>query len=200
MKKILAILIVALSAALVITAGLYKKAQESLEIAMANVKAYDERLSSVSNSNVAFRLTIDQLKHYQDSVLVELNNVRKELGIKDKKLKALQQISSSFARTDTVVLKDTIFKNPSLSIDTVIGDEWYKAYLGLRYPSKVVISPEFKSEKYVIVSSKKETVNHPKKFFLLRWFQKKHVVLNIDVVEKNPYVRSENSNYVEIIK
>ena len=56
------------------------------------------------------------------------------------------------------------------------------------------------SEKHIIVSSKKETVDPPKKFFLLRWLQRKHLVLHINVIEKNPYVDEESSRYVEIIK
>ncbi len=200
MKKSLLCAVVVLLVCLVAAMDQVRKTQNKLELATLNLKSYDERLSSVMNSNIAFRLTIDQLKHANDSVMVKLNEVRKELGIKDKRLQALQQISSSFSRVDTILLKDTVFKDPSLSIDTILGDKWYKAYVGLRYPSKVVISPEFKSEKYVAVSTKKETVNPPKKFFLFRLFQKKHLVLKIDVLEKNPYVKSEQSNYVEIVR
>jgi hypothetical protein len=64
----------------------------------------------------------------------------------------------------------------------------------------VAVKPYFKSEKHIIVSSKKETVDPPKKFFLFRWFQKKMIVVHIDVVEKNPYVENESSRYVEVIR
>jgi hypothetical protein len=56
------------------------------------------------------------------------------------------------------------------------------------------------SKKHIAVSTRRETVNPPKKFFLLRWFQKRHTVLNVDVIEKNPYVEGQTSKYVEIIK
>ena len=93
-----------------------------------------------------------------------------------------------------------MFKEPTLAIDTLMGDKWYNVRLGLKYPSMIAVQPYFKSEKHSIVSSKKETVNPPSKFFLFRWFQRKHRVLHIDVVEKNPYVDNESSKYVEIIK
>jgi hypothetical protein len=132
---------------------------------------------------------------------MELNNTRKELKIKDKNLKALQAVASKFSKKDTIYIPgDTIFKEPSFALDTLVGDKWYSVRLGLQYPSMIAIQPEFKSEKHIVVSSKKETVNPPKKFFLFRWFQKKHRVLHIDVVEKNPYVDGETSRYVEIIK
>ena len=167
---------------------------------MANVKAYSKLLDESEGKSTAYQLTIDQLKSYQDSILRKLDDTRRELGVKGKRLEAMQYVASSFVVNDTVVLRDTIFKEPSLALDTVFGDKWYQVKLGLRYPSIISISPEFRSEKHIVVSTKKETVNPPKKFFLFRWFQKKHLVLNVDVVEKNPYVQGESSRYVEIVR
>jgi hypothetical protein len=130
----------------------------------------------------------------------EMNKVRKELGIKNKKLQALQYIGSTFTKSDTLVLTDTVFKEPGFKLDTLIRDRWYSNHISLSYPSNIYIRPEFVSQKYVVVSSKRETVNPPKKFFLFRWFQKRQTILNIDVVEKNPYVQDEQSKYIEIIK
>ena len=177
-----------------------KYANQKWETAEANVKAYSMSLSKEGEKNTALQLTVDQLGYFKDSVLQELDKTRKELKVKDKNLKALQSVSSSFSKSDTIILKDTLFRNVSLVMDTVLGDKWYNVRLGLKYPSMIAVKPYFKSEKHIIVSSKKETVNPPKKFFLLRWFQKRHTVLHIDVVERNPYVDDESSRYVEIIK
>ena len=176
--------------------------KEKWERAEANVKAYGNSLDKEGKKNLALQLTVDQLSYFNDSVLKALDDTRKELGIKDKNLKALQAITSGFSKKDTVRITqvDTLFKEPTLSIDTIFGDEWYNIELGLKYPSMIAVKPYFKSEKHVIVSSKKETIYPPKKFFLLRWFQKKHLVLHIDVKENNPYVVDESSEYVEIIK
>lgn len=170
------------------------------EIAEGNVKAYSNELSASDKHNTALQLTVEQLKYFNDSILQTLDATRKSLKVKDKNLKSVQYIQSTFIKTDTVVLKDTLFKEPSLSVDTLIGDEWYSVRLGLHYPSMITVKPEFKSEKHIVVSTKKETVNPPKKFFLFRWFQKKHVVLHVDVIEKSPYVKNESSKYVEILK
>ena len=170
------------------------------KVAEANVKAYATQLANSEDKSTALQLTIDQLEYFNDSVLQDLNKTREELKIKDKNLKALQKVSSSFSRTDTITLKDTLFKEPSFAMDTTIGDKWYSLNVGLKYPSVITVKPEFKSEKNIVVSLKKETVNPPKKFFLFRWFQKKHKVLKVDVIEKNPYVKSEDSRYIEILK
>lgn len=158
------------------------------------------QLSNEKDKNTAYQFTIDQLNYFQDSILMELNETRKKLKIKDSKLKSLQYISSSFSKTDTVIVEDTIFKDIAFSFDTVIGDDWYNVNLGLKYPSTIAVAPEFKSVKHVVISARKETVNPPKKFFLFRWLQRKHQVIQVDVVEKNPYSGDSESRYIEIIK
>ena len=167
--------------------------------AVSNVKAYDKLLSNSNEKNVAYKLTAEQLSYANDSILKELNDTRKKLKVKDKNLKSMQYITSTLSRVDTITLKDTIFKEP-VEVDTIIGDKWYNAKIALSYPSTIIVSPTFKSEKNIVVSTKKETVNPPKKFWLFRLFQKRHTVIKVDIIEKNPYVSNEKSRYIEIIK
>lgn len=194
------VFLIALIALLGITLNSKKDIERKWKDAVENSKAYSQQFSDSENKNRAFKLTIDQLKASNDSIFKELDDTRKELKIKDSKIKSLQYVSSSFSKADTIHWTDTIFKDPQIAIDTMLSDEWYSIRVGLRYPSMVAVKPEFKSVKNIIVSAKKETVNPPKRFFLFRWFQRKQVVLNVDVVEKNPYVQSENNRYVEIIR
>lgn len=198
-------LIITIIILLAIMAAMWKQvdyANKKWEKAESNVKAYASMFNAGKEQNAALQLTINQLEYFQDSVLQELDATRKKLKIKDKNLKTLQQVKSSFSRTDTITITqvDTLFKEPSLAMDTLLGDEWYSLRLGLKYPSTIAVKPYFKSEKHIIVSSKKETVNPPKKFFLFRWFQRRHNVIHIDIIEKNPYVDNESSRYIEIIK
>ena len=168
--------------------------------AIGNAKAYSELFSKSENKNRAFKLTIEQLKNSNDSIFQELNEARKELKVKDSKLKSLQYISSSFYKVDTITMRDTIFKDSHVNIDTLLSDDWYSVKVGLKYPSTVTVEPTFKSIKYIVVSAKKETVNPPKRFFLFRWFQKKQIRLNVDVVEKNPYMQNQDNRFVEIVR
>lgn len=194
------ILLVVTMIALYFTLKSKKETEKRWKEAIANVKSYDNLFNGSKNNDIAFLLTIDQLKYSNDSIFQELNEVRRELKIKDSKLKSLQYISSNFTKSDTIILKDTVFKDERIDIDTLLSDEWYSINVGLRYPSSITITPKFKSEKAVIVSAKKETVNPPKRFFLFRWFQKKHIVLHVNVIEKNPYIEDQDNRYVEIIK
>lgn len=194
------ILLVVTMVALYFTLKSKKETEKRWKEAIANVKSYDNLFNGSKNNDIAFLLTIDQLKYSNDSIFQELNEVRRELKIKDSKLKSLQYISSNFTKSNTIILKDTVFKDERIDIDTLLSDEWYSINVGLRYPSSITVTPKFKSEKAVIVSAKKETVNPPKRFFLFRWFQKKHIVLHVNVIEKNPYIEDQDNRYVEIVK
>ena len=194
------LLIPILTVALILTVKSRGKIEKRWKESTENVKSYSELFSNSENKNKGFKLTIDQLQYFNDSILRELNETREALKIKDSKLKSLQYLSSTFIKYDTLIIKDTLFKDPQIQVDTILSDEWYSIRIGLKYPSTVTVNPMFRSVKHIVVSSRRETVNPPKKFFLFRWFQKKHTILNIDVIEKNPYMKEQNSRYIEIIK
>ena len=185
------------------TYTLYNRNQdlkEEISVSMSNQKAFITENSSLKEENRVFKFTIEQLNYYNDSILQKMNDVRKELKIKDKDLKQMQYLLSEATKKDTIVFRDTLFRVPSLNIDTLIGDKWYNIRLELKYPNLITIHPTFISEKYIIVNKKKETINPPKKFFLFRWFQRKHWVMEVNIKEKNPYIKETNNKFVEIIE
>lgn len=200
MNKYLLIVIIVLLAVLGAMWQQVEYANNKWKVSEANVKAYSAKLSEQGKKSIALQLTANQLDYFKDSVIQKLDSVRKELNVKDRNLKALQAVYSNFTKTDTITLRDTLFRNPKLSMDTVVGDKWYSVRLSLSYPSMIAVKPDFRSEKYIVASMRKETVNPPKKFFLFRWFQKKHNVLTVDVVENNPYAYNESSRYIQVIK
>ena len=185
------------------TYTLYTKNQnlkEELSISISNEKAFIAENSSLKDENRVFRFTIEQLNYYNDSILQKMNDVRKELRIKDNDLKQMQYLLSEAQKRDTVVFRDTLFRDPLIKVDTLLGDRWYQMKLGLRYPSTIITEPKFISEKYIIVDYRKETIEPPKKCFLARWFQKKHKVVEVEVVEKNPYIVNKQQRFIEIVK
>ena len=204
MKKYIRIGIVILVSLLVIsTYTLYtnnQKLKEKISISMSNQKAFMEENVSLKEENKVFKFTIEQLNYYNDSILQKMNDVRKELKIKDGNLKQMQYLLSKSVKRDTIVFRDTLFIEPSLDIDTSIGDKWYNIRLGLKYPNLIYVEPSFVSEKYVFINKNKETVRPPKKFFLLRWFQKKHWVMEVHIEEKNPYINEINNKFINIIE
>lgn len=202
MKKFVVFIVVcsAIVVAFVSLHRKYKKQETAYKIAVSNLKSYDDLLSSSKEKNRALQLTTDQLIYVKDSLIKNLNEVRKQLGIKDKNLKAMQHVSTILVRNDTIVLQDTVFREPAFALDTIIGDTWCSTHLTFSYPSQITLTPSFKSEKNIIVSSRKETINPPKKWWIFRLFQKKHQVIEVNVLESNPYVNKQESRYVEILK
>lgn len=177
-----------------------QKLKYELSISVANEKAFAEENSGLKNQNRAFQFTVEQLEYFNDSLITKMNEVRKELKIKDDNLKQMQYLLSEAQKKDTVVFRDTLFREPTLKIDTLLGDRWYQMKLGLRYPSTIITEPKFISEKYIIVDYRKETIDPPKKCFIARWFQKKHKVVEVNVVEKNPYIENKQQRFIEIVK
>ena len=196
-------IVILVSLLAVSTYTLYNRNQdlkEKISISMSNQKAFITENSSLKDENRVFKFTVEQLNYYNDSILQKMNEVRKELKIKDKNIKQLHYLLSVSTKKDTVLFTDTIFRDKSLVLDTIIGDKWYNIRLGLKYPNLIYTEPTFTSEKYIIVNKKKETVNPPKKFFLFRWFQRKHWVMEVHIKEKNPYIKEVNNKFVEIIE
>lgn len=199
-KIIIAALIVSLSIGSYILYTKNQRLQEELSVSVSNEKAFIAENSSLKNENRVFKFTVEQLNYYNDSILQKMNDVRKELKIKDKDLKQMQYLLSKAVKNDTIIFRDTLFRESSLDIDTLIGDKWYNIRLGLKYPNLIYTKPTFISEKYIIVNKRKETINPPKKFFLFRWFQKKHWVMEVHIKEKNPYINELDNKFIEIIE
>ena len=196
-------IVILISLLTVSTYTLYNRNQdlkEEISVSMTNQKAFITENTSLKEENRVFKFTVEQLNYYNDSILQKMNDVRKELKIRDNNLKQMQYLLSVSTKKDTVLFTDTIFKDKGLALDTIIGDKWYNIRLGLKYPNLIYTKPTFTSEKYIIVNKKKETINPPKKFFLFRWFQRKHWVMEVHIKEKNPYIKEINNKFVEIIE
>lgn len=176
----------------------YKELERKYNVSIENVKAYDMELSGLKDNNRVFKLTVEQLNYFNDSITKKLNESRKQLGIKDKYLQQLQYELLTVSKPDTMKLKDTIFVN-NFKLDTILGDKWVRTDLHLQYPSTVAIKPEVILERHTFINGKRETVNPPKKFFLFRWFQRKHTVVEVNIRELNPYVVNKEQRYIQII-
>lgn len=200
MKKYIIIFILILIGAIAYLSYQNKQLTTKYETSIENVKAYDAQLSGLEGDNRVLKLTVEQLNYFNDSIIKKMKVVQKELGIKDKRLQQLQYEASHAQRHDTIVLRDTLFRDPQLKLDTIVGDKWFKTNLHLEFPSTIALSPEIELERYTFINGKRETVNPPKKFFLFRWFQKKMTVVTVTIKENNPYVKQRESRYIEIIK
>lgn len=201
MKKniplILTALVVILGLVIVMMITHIRNIEHQLDYATLNNKAYEARMFNLAKSQHEFNLTIDQLRYTNDSIVGQLLEAKDELGIKDKNIRRLEHLSTTFTNTDTLYISDTVFVRDTY-IDTTLGDEWMETHLILNYPNEICVESTAKSSKDVIVHASRETIKPPKKFFLLRWFQKKHTVIKVDVIESNPHITSEDNVFIKV--
>lgn len=170
----------------------------ALDNSVNNEKAYAAENSGLRENNRVFKLSIDQLEYYKDSLMIAMKKVANENGIKDKRIKALQYQLEHFAKRDTIIVRDTIFKESGFVLDTCIIDEWNKSCIHLAYPGTIALNNEYNNAKYVTLESHKEPVK-VRKWFLPRWFTRKHTVVEVLIIDKNPYVTTPQQRYIEII-
>jgi hypothetical protein len=166
---------------------------------LTNVKAYQSENNELKGQSVVHLLTIDQLKASKDSADIALKNTLDKLKIKPKNVVSIGSVTSNIEKRDSIFFTDTIFLS-KVNLDTLFGDRWYKAQLGLHYPSRIDLSVSVPSVKSIIVHNKRETVNLPSKFWLFRLFQKKHTVTIVEITEENPYIEAGSQRFIQVTK
>ena len=107
------------------------------------------------------------MKSVNDSIFNKMLQMQKELKNQRQEYSTALSIGyPPLKKVDTLLLRDTIFRDPDFELDTVFGDKWFKQRLHLKYPGEIASSPEVTLENYVALENKRETVKPPKKFFL----------------------------------
>lgn len=79
-------IIILVSLLAVSTYTLYNRNQDlkkEISVLVSNQKVFIAENSSLKEENRAFKFTVEQLNYYNDSILEKMNEVRKELKIKD---------------------------------------------------------------------------------------------------------------------
>ena len=205
-EKLLITLVIALSILLCISIYIDRCRIAQNKSNEANLKAYIALNDTLRSSNRMFEFKASQLNYLNDSLVNQMNTIRKNIGVKDKNLKGLGYIKSTVRIHDTVLVNRIRDGDKTLSIDTVINKKWYQIeidYKGSRCSEckdTLVVSPKVSSEKYVVISTSKEYVDAPKKWWLQRIFQKKEEVVDVKVVETNPYIYSDHERFIKVIK
>ena len=205
-EKLLIALVIALSILLCISIYIDRCRIAQNKSNEANLNAYIALNDTLRSTNRMFEFKASQLNYLNDSLVNQMNTIRKNMGVKDNNLKGLGYIKSTVRIHDTVLVNRIRDGDNSLSIDTVINKKWYQIeidYKGSKCSEckdTLIVSPKVSSEKYVVISTSKEYVDAPKKWWLQRIFQKKEEVVDVKVVETNPYIYSDHERFIKVIK
>ena len=192
-------IIIALSTIIVIMNNRINVLNYEISNAITNIKAYELENSALRDDTIEFKYTIEQLNYSKDSLNQKINKLRKDLKIKDKDIQKLQYMLSENQKKDSIVfVHDTLFRD-NIKVDTTLNDNWSKLHLQLEYPNTVLAEYSFKNESLVTTYIKRETVNPPHKCAFIRWFQKKHKVIHVEINEQNPYCEIKEQRFINII-
>ena len=200
------LVVVAILVSIIIGVRRCKSAEDKLEGYENNWIALSNENNKNAKSSKLYEFKLSQLKYINDSLMNAMDSVRRSLNIKDKNLKGLGYIKSTVRIHDTVLVNRIRDGDKTLSIDTVINKKWYQIEIDYRgskcneCKDTLIVSPKVTSEKYVVISTQKEYVDTPKKFWIQRIFQKKDEVIDVKVVETNPYIYSNENRFVKVIK
>ena len=200
------LIVVAILALIIIGVNRCKSAEDKLEGYENNWIALSNENNKNAKSSKLYEFKLSQLKYINDSLMNAMDSVRKSLNIKDKNTKGLGYVKSTILIHDTVLVNRIRDGDNSISIDTTINKKWYQIQLDYRgskcneCKDTLIVSPKVTSEKYVVISTQKEYVDTPKKFWIQRIFQKKDEVIDVKVVETNPYIYSNEDRFVKVIK
>ena len=200
------LVVVAILALIIIVVRRCKSAEDKLEGYETNWIALSNENNKNAKSSKAYELKISQMKYINDSLMNAMDSVRKSLNIKDKNTKGFGYVKSTILIHDTVLVNRIRDGDKTISIDTTINKKWYQIQLDYRgskcneCKDTLIVSPKVTSEKYVVISTQKEYVDTPKKFWIQRIFQKKDEVIDVKVIETNPYIYSNENRFVKVIK
>lgn len=180
-----------------------QRLNNDLIVAVNNNKAYEAERDSLKDNAIQFQFTIDQINHSNDSLVNKINDIRKQVKVKDKQISELQYFASVNSKRDTIYLKehatDTIFQ-VGVAIDTLIGDDWSRLAIRAEYPNVLDVDYSFKNETLVVMHDSRVTVDPPKKCWLARLFQKKQTIVEIDVVQENPYCINKEQKFIKVVR
>lgn len=98
-----------------------KELKTELNYATVNIKAFESENDTLKLENLQFQYTIDQLNSSKDSLFQKLNDVRKELKVKDKALQRISYLESELSKKDSIIVRDTIFVK-DVQLDTTLKD------------------------------------------------------------------------------
>lgn len=182
---------------------LYKQNQklsQSLEIAETNVLAYQGLLNDSQQANAVLRLDADELKDNNDSLLSELDKVRKELDISKKALKFAATGTQSITVSEGKKTDNKIIVLDSIYNDSIQYNDLTKVYYTIGTDT-VNIALDIKNTAYFYVYNFKRYKNQ-KRFFkrLFTWDWKKVKGTKYELVNTNELFDTQDVRVVEIQK
>lgn len=162
-----------------------------------NIRAYEEIASNAQDNSRVLQLTIDELNHSKDSLIQQVNKVKKELKIKNKNLTDASVINTEIKDSVKTVIKEKLIDfNEELKLNDLT------TIIVSRKDSILTAKIDIKNQQIIFVEDKKEYKRFYKNW-LLRFFHfdfKKVRIKNYQIVNSNPLIKVTDTRIIELPK
>lgn len=174
-----------------------QKQNKELDRVTNNLRSYEESSSNYQARNRVLQLTIGELNQSKDSLIQEVNKVKKELKIKDKNLTDITVINTEIKDSTSKVIKHVLVDfqeelklNPLTTITVSRKDSILTAKL------------DIKNQQVIFVEQKKEYRNKYKNGWVRFWHfdWKKITSRQYQIVNSNPLIKVTDTRVIEIPK
>lgn len=192
--KVLAVFIIGIFAAfIVLQHNQLKDKNKEIDRLNNNILYYQEQQDTLQNDNRVLRLTVDEFKDSKDSIVQQLNNVRKELNIKDKQLEQAQSQTQQIIVDTAIVVKQDNFKE-------VIRPNELTSIIIAKTDSILTAKIDIKNTQTLFLSSKKEYKRKYKNWFrrLLKFDFKKQRVYRYTIKNSNELIKVTDTRLITL--
>lgn len=192
--KVLAVFIIGIFAAfIVLQHNQLKDKNKEIDRLNNNILYYQEQQDTLQNNNRVLRLTVDEFKDSKDSIVSQLNNIRKELNIKDKQLEQAQSQTQQIIVDTAIVVKQDNFKE-------VIRPNELTSIIIAKTDSILTAKIDIKNTQTLFLSSKKEYKRQYKNWFrrLLRFDFKKQRVYRYTIKNSNELIKVTDTKLITL--
>lgn len=168
-----------------------------LNRATSNVRAYQNLVSNNQERNRTLQLTIEELNHSNDSLLLQLKQTQKELKIKDKNLTDASVINTEIKDSvKTVIKKEAIDFEEELKLNPLT------TILVRRKDSILTAKIDLKNQQTILIYKKKQYKNFYKNSWVRFWHfdWKKIETKEYQIVNTNPLIKVTGTRVVEVPK
>lgn len=192
--KVLAVFIIGIFAAFVVLQhNQLKDKNKEIDRLNNNILYYQEQQDTLQNDNRVLRLTVDEFKDSKDSIVQQLNNVRKELNIKDKQLEQAQSQTQQIIVDTAIVVKENNFKE-------VIKPNELTSIIIAKTDSILTAKIDIKNTQTLFLSSKKVYKHQYKNWFrrLLKFDFKKQRVYRYTIKNSNELIKVTDTKLITL--
>lgn len=194
-----------LSVAFLICSGIFlhrqnKMLSERLETAYTNIEAYQDIVSGNTQNNAVLKLTVDQLKHSNDSLIQQLDSVISQNKIKKSSINtAATQTQIVYVNKSKGVQGDLIeVLKDSTYTDSIQYNDLTTVYYTIGKDT-VDVTIDLQNTQYLITHKSREWKNKKKFFKRLTTLDFKKVWrYKYDIINTNDLIKTSDVRIVEI--